>query len=117
VTSLIRQSLRRSDLVARYGGEEFVVVLPVTTAAQAMDKVDAMRVAVSQLPIRLPKQGTTALLTVSAGLAVFPEDGVTADELLDCADERLFRAKQEGRNRVVGPEARKRASGRVAGAA
>lgn len=117
VTSLIRQSLRRSDLVARYGGEEFVVVLPVTTAAQAMDKIEAMRVAVSQLPIRLPKQETTALLTVSAGLAVFPEDGVTADELLDCADERLFRAKQEGRNRVVGPEARKRASGRVAGAA
>ena len=40
---------------------------------------------------------------MSAGIAVFPDDGVTADELLDCADERLFQAKQGGRNRVVGP--------------
>jgi diguanylate cyclase (GGDEF)-like protein len=105
VTGLIRHSLRRSDLVARYGGEEFVLVLPVTTAAQAMDKVEGIRAAVAQLPIRLPKQQVTALLTVSAGIAVFPEDGVTADELLDCADERLFQAKQGGRNRVVGPVA------------
>ena len=104
VTGLIRHSLRRSDLVARYGGEEFVLVLPVTTAAQALDKIEGIRLAVGQLPIRLPKQQTTAMLTVSAGIAVFPEDGVTADELLDCADERLFRAKQGGRNRVVGPE-------------
>jgi diguanylate cyclase (GGDEF)-like protein len=103
VTGLIRHSLRRSDLVARYGGEEFVLVLPVTTAAQALEKLEGIRTAVGQLPIRLPKQQTTALLTVSAGIAVFPEDGVTADELLDCADERLFQAKQGGRNRVVGP--------------
>jgi diguanylate cyclase (GGDEF)-like protein len=80
-----------------------VLVLPVTTAEQSLDKVEVIRAAVAQLPIRLPKQQTTALLTVSAGIAVFPEDGVTADELLDCADERLFQAKQGGRNRVVGP--------------
>ncbi len=103
LTNLIRHSLRRSDLVARYGGEEFVIVLPVTTAAQAIDKLEAIRDAVAQLPIRLPKQQTTALLTMSAGIAVFPDDGVTADELLDCADDRLFQAKQAGRTRVVGP--------------
>ena len=103
LTNLIRHSLRRSDLVARYGGEEFVIVLPVTTAEQAIDKMEAIREAVAQLPIRLPKQQTTALLTMSAGVAVFPDDGVTADELLDCADDRLFQAKQAGRNRVVGP--------------
>lgn len=103
LTNLIRHSLRRSDLVARYGGEEFVIVLPVTTATQAFDKLEAIREAVAQLPIRLPKQQTTALLTMSAGIAVFPDDGVTADELLDCADDRLFQAKQAGRNRVVGP--------------
>ncbi|HLS47587.1 MAG TPA: GGDEF domain-containing protein, partial [Gemmatimonadales bacterium] len=82
LTNLVRHSLRRSDLVARYGGEEFVIVLPVTTAEQAMDKMEAIREAVAQLPIRLPKQQTTALLTMSAGVAVFPDDGVTADELL-----------------------------------
>ncbi len=103
LTNLIRHSLRRSDLVARYGGEEFVIVLPVTTAELAIEKMEAIREAVAQLPIRLPKQQTTALLTMSAGVAVFPDDGVTADELLDCADDRLFQAKQAGRNRVVGP--------------
>lgn len=106
VTTLIRHSLRRSDLVARYGGEEFVLVMPVTTARQSIDKMDAIRAAVAELPIRLPKQQTSALLTISAGVAIFPDDGVTADELLDCADDRLFQAKQQGRNRVIGPPRR-----------
>ncbi len=103
LSTLIRHSLRRSDLVARYGGEEFVIVMPVTTAVQAVDKLEGIRSAASQLPIRLPRKQTTALLTISAGIAVFPDDGVTADELLDRADERLFQAKEAGRNRVVGP--------------
>jgi diguanylate cyclase (GGDEF)-like protein len=103
LTTLIRHSIRRSDLVARYGGEEFVLVLPITTAGQAVDKLEAVRRAVAQLSIRLPKQETVARLTVSAGIAIFPEDGVTADELIDQADARLFEAKESGRNRVVGP--------------
>lgn len=102
VSTLIRHSVRRSDLVARYGGEEFVMVLPVTTAEQAFEKLDAMRRVISELKIRLPKQQTTAQLTISAGIAVFPDDGVTADELLDSADARLFEAKEAGRNRVFG---------------
>ena len=105
LTTLIRHSIRRSDLVARYGGEEFVLVLPITTAEQAIDKLEALRRAVSQLAIRLPKQDTVAHLTMSAGIAIFPEDGVTADELIDQADARLFEAKETGRNRVVGPAA------------
>ena len=105
LTTLIRHSIRRSDLVARYGGEEFVLVLPITTAEQAVEKLEAVRRAVAQLSIRLPKQETVARLTVSAGIAIFPEDGVTADELIDQADARLFEAKEGGRNRVVGPPA------------
>lgn len=103
LSTLIRHSLRRSDFVARYGGEEFVLLLPVTTAEQAVDKLESLREAVAQLPIRLPRQQTTARLTMSAGIAVFPRDGVTADELLDLSDARLFEAKEAGRNRVVGP--------------
>jgi len=103
LTTLLRHSIRRSDLVARYGGEEFVLVLPITTAEQAVDKLEALRRAVGQLAIRLPKHDTVARLTISAGIAVFPEDGVTADELIDQADARLFEAKEGGRNRVVGP--------------
>ena len=103
VSTLVRHSVRRSDLVARYGGEEFVMVMPATSAEQAMEKLQAMRQAISELRIRLPKQQTTANLTISAGIAIFPADGVTADELLDQADARLFEAKEAGRDRVFGP--------------
>ncbi|MBA2627727.1 MAG: GGDEF domain-containing protein [Gemmatimonadales bacterium] len=103
LSTLIRHSLRRSDLVARYGGEEFVLVMPVTTAEQVVDKLESLRQAIAGTPIRLPRQQASAQLTISAGIAVFPTDGVTADELIDQADARLFQAKEAGRNRIVGP--------------
>ena len=78
------------------------MVLPVTTAEQAFEKLETTRRAIAELRIRLPKQQTTAQLTISAGIAVFPDDGFTADELLDAADARLFQAKEAGRNRVFG---------------
>jgi diguanylate cyclase (GGDEF)-like protein len=105
LTRRMGDDLRRSDVLARYGGEEFVIIMPATSALQGMRKVEAIRDKLSKSNIPLPKtESLTAKLTVSAGLAVFPEDGVTADELLDCADERLFQAKSMGRNRVIGPE-------------
>lgn len=104
LTRRMGDELRRSDILARYGGEEFVIIMPATSAVQGMRKVEAMRDKLSKVGIPLPKtESLTAKLTVSAGLAVFPDDGVTADELLDCADERLFEAKSMGRNRVIGP--------------
>ena len=104
LTRRMSDELRRSDVLARYGGEEFVIIMPATTMAQGMRKMEALREKLSKVGIPLPKTDSlTAKLTVSAGLAVFPDDGVTADELLDCADERLFEAKSLGRNRVIGP--------------
>ena len=104
LTRRMTEELRRSDVLARYGGEEFVLIMPATTMQQGMKKVEALRDKLSKANIPLPKTDSlTARLTVSAGVAIFPEDGVTADELLDCADERLFEAKNLGRNRVVGP--------------
>jgi diguanylate cyclase (GGDEF)-like protein len=102
IAGCIRQMIRRSDLVARYGGEEFVVVLPETTADAALEKVESIRQAIERLEIRLPREQGTGQLTLSAGVATYPADGVRADELLDEADARLFKAKEGGRNRVVG---------------
>jgi two-component system, cell cycle response regulator len=98
----IRSSLRQSDIVARYGGEEFVVILPVSSLGQAVEKLETIRLAVANLVIDVPKRGVQARLTISAGVACLPEDGVEGDELLDVADRRLFQAKQAGRNKVVG---------------
>ncbi len=104
LTRRMSDELRRSDILARYGGEEFVVIMPATSAGQGLRKMEALREKLANAGIPLPKtESLTAKLTVSAGIAIFPDDGVTADELLDCADERLFEAKSLGRNRVVGP--------------
>ena len=98
----IRSSLRKSDVVARYGGEEFVVILPMSSLAQAVEKLERMRLAVANLVIEVPKRGVQARLTISIGVACLPDDGVEDDDLLDIADRRLFQAKQAGRNKVIG---------------
>lgn len=98
----LSHQVRRSDIVARYGGEEFVLAFPDTTLADAVEKLESIRAALESSPIRLPRQGVTATITVSAGVAVFDADAGTAEDLVQVADERLFQAKAQGRNRVVG---------------
>jgi diguanylate cyclase (GGDEF)-like protein len=102
ISDRFRQMTRRSDVVARYGGEEFVFLLPDTSADTAFDKLEQIRASVEGLRITLPKGQGEASLTVSAGIATFPADGTNAEELIDEADARLFRAKAGGRNRVAG---------------
>jgi diguanylate cyclase (GGDEF)-like protein len=104
VAATVRRALRASDIVARYGGEEFVVVLPETGVDAAMEKLEAIRLAIANTIIPIPRQTTAVTLTVSAGVAVLGGDGGDVHALLDRADERLFRAKNAGRNRVVGPD-------------
>lgn len=102
VAELLRDGVRRSDLVARYGGEEFVVIFRDTTAEQAIDRVDLIRKAIGAeaLPVR---NAGPVYVTVSAGVATWPADGGAPEVLLAEADRRLFQAKDAGRNRVVGP--------------
>jgi diguanylate cyclase (GGDEF)-like protein len=102
IAALVRNMVRRHDIVSRYGGEEFVVVLPETSADAAVEKLESIRAAVEAAAIRLPRQQGSGSLTISAGVSTFPADGVTTDDLLDEADARLFRAKESGRNRVIG---------------
>ena len=102
IADRLRQMTRRSDVVARYGGEEFVFLLPDTSADTAFDKLEQIRASVEALRITLPKGQGEAFLTISAGIATYPADGTSAEELIDEADARLFRAKAGGRNRVAG---------------
>jgi two-component system, cell cycle response regulator len=106
IGAILRHSFRQSDTVGRYGGEEFVVILPEMNIGDALQKLDFLRELVATTPIELNKRGETVTVTISAGLAGLPEDGKDAAELFALADERLFQAKREGRNRVVAsPEA------------
>lgn len=102
---VVLHAVRRSDLVARYGGEELVVIFRDTDAEAAVDRVEEIRRAVEAEAFRVGRAGVPARITVSAGVAGWPADGLTAEDILGAADRRLFEAKAAGRNRVVGPPA------------
>ncbi len=101
VATLLGRNLRRSDVLARYGGEEFALVLPEATLEAARAKIDLSRRTIEVTILDLPDGKEPSRLTISAGVAVFPEDGDTIDLLVAVADERLLSAKRQGRNQVV----------------
>jgi len=87
--------VRGSDLVARYGGEEFAVLLPETTAAEALELAERLRRAVESA-----SYGVAGQVTASFGVAALAAESTSA-ELLEAADRALYEAKQQGRNRAV----------------
>lgn len=99
VAKLLRSHVREIDLVARYGGEEFAVALVDTELDKALVTAERMRAMVEQEAMHAYDE--TVNLTLSCGVAVFPNDGATVEQLLEHADQALYRAKALGRNRVV----------------
>lgn len=102
VASLIRESVRRTDLAARWGGEEFVVALPGVPSSVAAANVERMLARIRTRPVGLPK-GVVLRLTVSAGVSSAPDDGVDPAALVHAADERLLEAKRGGRDQFIAP--------------
>lgn len=104
IAALLGRDLRASDVLARYGGEEFVLLLPNTDVEQAQRIAERIRSRIAQAG--LGDAGAGAAVTVSIGVAVLaagrdvPGDGV-ADWLFGQADAALYRAKHQGRNRVI----------------
>jgi diguanylate cyclase (GGDEF)-like protein len=100
VGRLLGRSFRSSDIACRYGGEEFVVVLPEAARGFAATRADSLRQAVKEL--RLNARGAPIqTLSVSIGVAHFPDDGRTPEDLVRAADVALYAAKEQGRDRVV----------------
>jgi two-component system cell cycle response regulator len=98
--SILRGTMRASDLVARLGGEEFALLLPETSLENARVKLDAIRTTLRETTITLPN-GQTVQVTFSAGIAAWPEDGTGVLKLLQVADDRLLAGKRGGRDTVV----------------
>jgi diguanylate cyclase (GGDEF)-like protein len=86
-------------MVIRFGGEEFLIVLQETDAESAMKVAENIRSAVEDLKVQIA--GAVLQKTISIGLAMFPEDSETFWQTVKFADVALYRAKEEGRNRVV----------------
>src|SRR5712691_8223473 len=91
---------RESDVACRYGGEEFLVLLPECPFDDARCKAEQLREEVAKLELRYDDR-PLGPVTVSIGVAAFPDHAKESEELLRCADDALYLAKQTGRNRVV----------------
>src|SRR4051812_4192355 len=95
IADIMRESTRKNDCCARYGGEEFVIVLPDTSATDALDTAEHIRARVAA------KKFSGRKMTLSIGVASFPEDADDAEAIIAVADEALYQAKREGRDRTV----------------
>jgi diguanylate cyclase (GGDEF)-like protein len=96
---LLRAGVRRGDVACRYGGEEFVLILPDANREDGFRRVDQLREGMRQL--RVTHRGrSVGAPSFSGGLAAFPADGRTVEDLLRAADAALYLAKHAGRNRI-----------------
>jgi two-component system cell cycle response regulator len=95
----IRIGLREVDVAFRQGGEEFVVLLPETDAYGGITVAERLGAAVRDQPVRIENRGAEEVsISVSIGIAVYPEHGSTAQQVVDAADDALYVAKKAGRD-------------------
>lgn len=99
LAKVLRQSVRASDMVIRYGGEEFLIILQDTQPEHTMRIAENIRISVEKL--KVPVGSVTLQKTISIGVADFPGDAETFWQVVKFADIALYRAKEDGRNRVI----------------
>jgi diguanylate cyclase (GGDEF)-like protein/putative nucleotidyltransferase with HDIG domain len=101
IATVFQRHLRHSDVPARFGGEEFAIILPETTPNEAVAIAERIRRAVAEEEFEVETSSEPIRATVSFGIAAFPSDGTDANELVHQADLAVYRAKLQGRNRVL----------------
>jgi diguanylate cyclase (GGDEF)-like protein len=100
VANLLRTFFRASDICCRRGGEEFAIILPDSSLQNAVVRANALRTEVKRLTLSCDNQDLGSI-TISLGVAGFPEHGSRADTLLKTADRRLYKSKASGRDVVT----------------
>ena len=101
VAEIFREELRHYDVPARFGGEEFAILLPETATDQAFEIAERIRRAVAGKVFDIEAASEPVRVTISMGVAAFPDDGQDPNELVHRADLAVYRAKLQGRNRVL----------------
>jgi diguanylate cyclase (GGDEF)-like protein/PAS domain S-box-containing protein len=98
--AFLKRSVRAEDIVCRFGGEEFVIILPLADANATQGRAERIRAKLHELTV-LHEGKSVGAVTVSVGVAALPAHGESSRALLEAADAALYRAKREGRDRVV----------------
>lgn len=101
IGELLRNNIRKIDVAARYGGEEFALILVETDKQSAGFVANKIKTLVERQKFNFEETQPNGKLTISMGVATYPVDAISLDDLVKKADQRLYRAKKAGRNRVV----------------
>ncbi|HWQ04941.1 MAG TPA: sensor domain-containing diguanylate cyclase [Longilinea sp.] len=96
----IRQNIKCTDSIGRWGGEEFIIALPRANAAQAIQVANRIRRAIGEISLFSRDQVPVPAPTICQGISVFPEEADEIVALIDLADQRLYEAKERGRNQI-----------------
>ncbi len=96
----LQQSIRKSDIACRYGGEELMLILPEASLENSRQRAEQIRSGVKRLKVQYGRQ-YLGQVTISLGVACFPEQGLSGEAVIQAADSALYRAKKEGRDRTV----------------
>ena len=99
LANVITTGIRAEDIACRYGGEEFLLIMPGASLETTRERAENLRQAVKNLQVKYQDQLLKST-TISLGVAIFPDHGLTAEEVIAAADAALYRAKQAGRDRV-----------------
>ena len=101
LAQLARRNTRRDDIFGRFGGEEFLLIYQHTSLAQGLAASENLRDKIAHFPFDSADRQPLGRVSVSGGVAEYPFDGVECDSLLRAADVALYRAKAQGRDRVL----------------
>ncbi len=101
ISDLINRNIRSIDTAARYGGEEFAIIFPETDKRAGKIVANKLKDLVDNCQFNIDNTRLNSKITISAGVSTFPLNGTTGEELLECADRRLYIAKANGKNQVI----------------
>ncbi|MCI5137363.1 MAG: GGDEF domain-containing protein [Candidatus Electrothrix sp. AR1] len=99
ISEIMRSELREEDMLARFGGDEFVAFLPDTTCQKAWVIAERMRIKIAQAPLNY--EGNALSVTVSCGIACYPEHGQDLTQVMKMADKALYKSKGYGKNQCT----------------